>query len=52
VLATGGTVEAIAEQRVETHGGVVLGCCVIKELGFLEGRKRLANYDVHALLEY
>jgi adenine phosphoribosyltransferase len=52
VLATGGTVEAIAEQLVETLGGVVVGCCFIIELGFLEGRKRLSNYDIHALIEY
>ena len=52
VLATGGTVEAIAEQLVERLHGEVVGCCFIIELGFLEGRKRLANYDVHALIEY
>ena len=52
VLATGGTVEAIAEQLVEVLGGVVVGCCFIIELGFLEGRQRLANYDIHALIEY
>ena len=52
VLATGGTVEAIGEQLVERLGGEVVGCCFIIELGFLEGRKRLSNYDVHALIEY
>ncbi len=52
VLATGGTVEAIAGQLVERLGGVVVGCCFIIELTFLEGRKRLSNYDLHALLEY
>ena len=38
VLATGGTVEAIAEQLVERLGGEVVGCCFIIELGFLKGR--------------
>jgi adenine phosphoribosyltransferase len=52
VLATGGTVEAIAEQLVERLEGEVVGCCFIIELGFLRGRDRLSNYDVHALLEY
>ena len=43
VLATGGTVEAIAEQLVERLGGVVVGCCFIIELGFLKGRERLSH---------
>src|SRR6266498_3613016 len=52
VLATGGTVEAIAEQLVERLGGEVVGCCFIIELSFLKGRERLSKYDLHALLEY
>jgi adenine phosphoribosyltransferase len=52
VLATGGTVEAIAEQLVERLGGEVVGCCFIIELSFLKGRERLTNYDLHALIEY
>ena len=36
VLATGGTVEAIAEQLVERLGGIVVGCCFIIELGVPE----------------
>ena len=52
VLATGGTVEAIAEQLVERLGGVVVGCCFIIELGFLKGRERLSKYDLQALIEY
>jgi adenine phosphoribosyltransferase len=52
VLATGGTVEAIAEQLVEKLGGVVVGCCFIIELGFLNGREKLEKYDLHALIEY
>src|SRR5438128_12516068 len=52
VLATGGTVEAIAEQLVERLGGIVVGCCFIIELTFLKGRERLSKYDLHALIEY
>ena len=52
VLATGGTVEAIAEQLVEHLGGVVVGCCFIIELTFLHGRDRLEKYDLKALIEY
>ena len=52
VLATGGTVEAIAKRLIETLGGEVVGCCFLIELSFLNGRDRLAGYDVHALIEY
>jgi adenine phosphoribosyltransferase len=52
VLATGGTVQAIAEQLVERLEGEVVGCCFIIELTFLHGRDKLAKYDLHALLEY
>ena len=51
VLATGGTVEAIAN-LVERLGGEVVGCCFIVELTFLGGRERLSQYDLHALVEY
>src|SRR2546421_4778714 len=51
VLATGGTVEAIA-RLVESLGGAVVGCAFIIELTFLEGRERLSTYDLHALIEY
>src|SRR5262249_2875859 len=51
-LATGGTVEAIGEQRVERLGGQVVGCCFTIELTFLNGRERLSKYDLHALIEY
>lgn len=49
VLATGGTAEATLE-LVERAGGVVAGLTVLMELSFLEGRRRLAGRDVHALL--
>jgi adenine phosphoribosyltransferase len=51
VLATGGTVEAIAG-LVKQLGGEVVGICFISELTFLEGRKRLGDYDLHALITY
>jgi adenine phosphoribosyltransferase len=51
VLATGGTVEAIAG-LVEQLGGQVCGVCFIIELTFLGGRDRLSKYDLHALIEY
>ena len=52
VLATGGTVQAIAKQLVERLGGEVAGCCFIIELRFLNGRDKLSDYDLHALIEY
>jgi adenine phosphoribosyltransferase len=51
VLATGGTVEAICG-LVERLGGTVVGACFIIELGFLGGRERLSEIDLHALIEY
>jgi adenine phosphoribosyltransferase len=51
VLATGGTVEAIA-RLVRQLGGEVVGVCFIIELTFLGGRKRLSDLDLHALIEY
>ena len=51
VLATGGTVEAIAG-LVESLGGEVVGCAFIVELTFLSGREQLSKYDLHALIEY
>jgi len=49
VLATGGTAGA-ALDLVERAGGTISGFTVLLELGFLEGRDRLAPRDVHALL--
>jgi adenine phosphoribosyltransferase len=51
VLATGGTARAKVD-LVEQLGGVVVGALFVIELGFLDGRKRLSGYDVHALIEY
>lgn len=51
VLATGGTVQAIAG-LVEQLGGQVVGINFVIELSFLEGRKRLGGYDIYSLIEY
>src|SRR3954449_3759147 len=51
VLATGGTVEAIAG-LVTQLGGEVVGMNFVIDLTFLKGRERLAQYDVHSLMEY
>ena len=51
VLATGGTVEAIAG-LAEGLGAHVVGVAFIIELTFLGGRDRLAKYDLHSLIQY
>jgi adenine phosphoribosyltransferase len=51
LLATGGTASALCG-LVEQAGGVVAGCAFVIELAFLDGRQRLADYDVHSLLRY
>jgi adenine phosphoribosyltransferase len=51
VLATGGTVEAIAG-LVEQLGGHVVGINFVIELSFLEGRQKLEQYDLFSLISY
>lgn len=51
LLATGGTVEATA-RLVEQLQGQVVGLTFLIELGFLNGRQRLAHYPITALLQY
>jgi adenine phosphoribosyltransferase len=51
LLATGGTAKALCD-LVEGAGGVVAGCAFVIELELLQGRERLADYDVHSLLVY
>jgi adenine phosphoribosyltransferase len=51
VLATGGTVEAIAG-LVEQLGGTVVGVNFVIELSFLGGRERLTGYDLFSLITY
>ena len=51
VLATGGTAKAKIE-LVEQLGGTVVGVLFIISLEFLNGREKLAGYDVHSLIQY
>lgn len=51
VLATGGTARASVE-LVEALGARVAATAFVLELEFLQGRKALAGYPVHALLQY
>ena len=51
VLATGGTARAKTE-LVEQLGGEVVGLLFVVELAFLNGRDKLAGYDVQSLISY
>lgn len=51
VLATGGTMAA-ACKLIESAGGIVVGCAVLIELSFLNGRAHLAGHDVFSLITY
>jgi adenine phosphoribosyltransferase len=51
LLATGGTAKALCD-LVELVGGEVVACGFLIELTFLDGRSRLAGYDVEALIAY
>jgi adenine phosphoribosyltransferase len=51
LLATGGTLDATV-RLVEMSGGVIGAIGVIIELTQLDGRRRLAGYDVFSLLQY
>lgn len=51
VLATGGTASAVA-RLVQQLGGKVVGLGFVIELTFLNGRQKLADHDVFALLQY
>jgi len=51
LLATGGTARAKVN-LVEQLGGEVIGVVFVIELGFLNGREKLAGYDVHSLIQY
>ncbi len=51
LLATGGTAEATCK-LVSKIGGNIVGFTVLVELEFLEGRKRLNQYNVHSLVKY
>ena len=51
LLATGGTAAATC-RLVENCGGKVAGLVFVVELTFLEGRKKLAAYDIVSLVQY
>ena len=51
VLATGGTAAATGK-LIQRAGGEVISMAFLLELAFLEGRKRLAGFEIHCLLQY
>ncbi|HVR04429.1 MAG TPA: adenine phosphoribosyltransferase [Solirubrobacteraceae bacterium] len=51
LLATGGTAAALCE-LVGALAGEVVGCGFLVELAFLDGRRRLAPHEAHALVVY
>ncbi|HET9213560.1 MAG TPA: adenine phosphoribosyltransferase [Gaiellaceae bacterium] len=51
LLATGGTARAKVD-LVEQLGGTVVGLAFVIELEFLQGREKLAGYDVFSLIRY
>ena len=51
LLATGGTMVASCE-LVESLGGKITGCAFLIELGFLNGKEKLSQYDIFSLIQY
>jgi adenine phosphoribosyltransferase len=51
LIATGGTARAVAD-LVQVMGGIVLGFAFLVELEFLNGRDRLADYQITSVLKY
>ena len=51
LIATGGTIEAITK-LVEQLGGEVVKIVFLMELAGLDGRKKLAKYDVESVVRY
>lgn len=51
LLATGGTARALCD-LVERLGGHVVGCAFLAELAFLNGRAKLAPFDICSLVSY
>ena len=51
LLATGGTAKASCN-LVEQLGATVVACAFVVELEFLDGKKKLEQYEVHSLIQY
>ena len=51
LIATGGSAEAAA-RLVEKLGGQIVRMVFVMELAGLEGRKKLADYDIRSLIVY
>jgi adenine phosphoribosyltransferase len=51
LLATGGTAKASCN-LIEKLGGEVVSLAFIVELSFLNGRKKLDNYDIFSMIQY
>ena len=51
LIATGGTAEAII-RMIERLGGQVVNVCFFMELAGLNGREKLAGYEVGSLITY
>lgn len=51
LLATGGTARAMCE-LVENAGGEVAGVAFLLELDYLDGREKLAGYEVISIINY
>jgi adenine phosphoribosyltransferase len=51
LIATGGTAKAVAD-LVQVMGGIVLGFAFLVELEFLNGRDKLADYQITSVLKY
>ncbi len=51
LIATGGTAAASCE-LITKLGGEIAGCAFVVELDLLNGREKLAKYEVHSLIHY
>lgn len=51
VLATGGTAKAVCE-LVERLGGEIVQCNFLMELSFLNGREKIAPYNIFSAITY
>jgi adenine phosphoribosyltransferase len=51
VIATGGTAKAVAE-LTSSFGATLVGFVFLVELGFLNGRAKLAGHEIRSLIRY